>query len=90
MMVSWITPSIFQNLDGSVVDEWTLCEKVPNASDILRKHWDSWVSLQDFQKIKEAGFNTVRIPIGCMVVCSRFGKLSAHRASRLGLPKIHQ
>lgn len=67
-MTSWITPSIFQTLDGSVegvVDEYTLCEKVSNASDILRQHWDTFVSLQDFQKIKNAGFNTVRIPIGC-------------------------
>lgn len=31
----------------------------------MKKHWDSWVTLGDFQKIKGAGFNTVRIPIGC-------------------------
>ncbi|KAI4258103.1 MAG: hypothetical protein LQ352_001346 [Teloschistes flavicans] len=60
----WITPSIFQAYNGSIVDEWTLCQNVPNASDILRQHWDSWVSLSDFQKIKAAGFNTVRIPVG--------------------------
>ncbi|MCJ1265206.1 exo-1,3-beta-glucanase [Lobaria immixta] len=60
----WITPSIFQAQDGTVVDEWTLCEKVSTAGDILRKHWDTWVTLDDFQKIKDAGFNTVRIPIG--------------------------
>ncbi|CAO1605642.1 MAG: hypothetical protein LQ349_001298 [Xanthoria aureola] len=60
----WITPSIFQNQEGNPVDEYTLCERTPNAADILKKHWDSWVSLQDFQKIKAAGFNTVRIPIG--------------------------
>lgn len=65
MIISWITPSIFQAQDGTVVDEWTLCAKVKNASDILHQHWDSWVSLQDFQKIKNAGFNTVRIPVGC-------------------------
>ncbi|KAL8960085.1 MAG: hypothetical protein Q9193_003155 [Seirophora villosa] len=67
LLEPWITPSIFQTLDGSVegvVDEYTLCEKVSNASDILRQHWDTFVSLQDFQKIKNAGFNTVRIPIG--------------------------
>lgn len=61
----WITPSIFQAQDGSVVDEWTLTQKVPNAESILKKHWDSWVTIGDFQKIKGAGFNTVRIPIGC-------------------------
>ncbi|KAI4166032.1 MAG: hypothetical protein LQ342_000463 [Letrouitia transgressa] len=61
---AWITPSIFQAQDGTVVDEWTLCKQVKNASDILKRHWDTWVSLNDFQKIKDAGFNTVRIPIG--------------------------
>ncbi|KAI9879169.1 MAG: exo-1,3-beta-glucanase [Pleopsidium flavum] len=60
----WITPSIFQAQNGSVVDEWTLDAMVPNAGDILKKHWDTWVSLADFQKIAKAGFNTVRIPIG--------------------------
>lgn len=61
----WITPSIFQAHDGIVVDEWTLCEKDGNAKDILEKHWDNWVTVKDFQRIKDAGFNTVRIPIGC-------------------------
>ncbi|KAL9585223.1 MAG: hypothetical protein Q9212_001653 [Teloschistes hypoglaucus] len=61
----WITPSIFQAYNGSnIVDEYTLCKNAPNAGDVLRKHWDSWVSLSDFQKIKDAGFNTVRIPVG--------------------------
>jgi glucan 1,3-beta-glucosidase len=61
----WITPSIFQAQDGSVVDEYTLGAKVPNAAQILQKHWDTWVTLADFQKIAGAGFNTVRIPVGC-------------------------
>jgi glucan 1,3-beta-glucosidase len=60
----WITPSIFQAQDGSVVDEYTLAQKVPDAADILRRHWDSFVSIADFQRIAGAGFNTVRIPIG--------------------------
>lgn len=47
------------------MDEWTLCQNVPNAESILKNHWDSWVTQGDFEKIKNAGFNTVRIPIGC-------------------------
>ena len=47
-----------------MVDEWTLCQNVPNAADILKNHWDSWVSLADFQRIANSGFNTVRIPVG--------------------------
>ncbi|MCJ1400043.1 exo-1,3-beta-glucanase [Xylographa trunciseda] len=60
----WITPSIFEAQNGSVVDEWTLCEMVPNAADILQQHWSTWATLADFQKIAAAGFNTVRIPVG--------------------------
>ncbi len=65
----WITPSIFQKYPKSkgIVDEYTLCEKLGarTAHDqVLRPHWDSWVQLKDFQKIKASGFNMVRIPIG--------------------------
>lgn len=34
------------------------------ALSILRKHWDTFVTWQDFNKIKQSGFNVVRIPIG--------------------------
>lgn len=63
----WITPSIFQNVDQSlgIVDELTLCQNLPSqAPGILRKHWDTFATYNDFAKIKEAGFNLVRIPIG--------------------------
>lgn len=60
----WITPSIFQPFGGSVIDEYTLCQQAPNAESILQSHWANWVGLADFQKLAEAGFNLVRIPIG--------------------------
>ncbi|KAK0509221.1 hypothetical protein JMJ35_008592 [Cladonia borealis] len=62
----WITPSIFQQFPGhETVDEWTLCQNHPDtAHGILKQHWDNWVSLSDFQTIANAGFNTVRIPVG--------------------------
>ncbi|TVY57691.1 Glucan 1,3-beta-glucosidase [Lachnellula cervina] len=64
----FITPSIFQKLDQSldIVDEFTLTGKLGTdaAYQILKPHWDSWVTFADFQKIANAGFNTVRIPIG--------------------------
>jgi aryl-phospho-beta-D-glucosidase BglC (GH1 family) len=63
---SWITPSLFNAAGPNAVDEWTFCETLgkPEALRRLQKHWDSWVTLQDFQKVKNAGFNVVRIPIG--------------------------
>ncbi|CAI9630229.1 glycoside hydrolase family 5 protein [Alternaria burnsii] len=66
----WITPSIFdaanQGRPGDIVDEFTLCEKLGHdaALSILRNHWDTWVRWEDFNKIKQSGFNIVRIPVG--------------------------
>jgi len=64
----WITPSIFQAYPDSegIVDEYTLGEKLgyDAAQSVLTSHWNSWVTLSDFQKIADSGFNMVRIPIG--------------------------
>jgi glucan 1,3-beta-glucosidase len=30
----------------------------------LKPHWDNFVKIEDFEKIKKAGFNIVRIPVG--------------------------
>ncbi|PBP25867.1 glucan 1,3-beta-glucosidase precursor [Diplocarpon rosae] len=68
LLEPWITPSIFQALDQSlgIVDEYTLTEKLGSdaAYKILKPHWDSWCTFEDFKKIADAGFNTVRIPVG--------------------------
>lgn len=64
---SWITPSLFDNLNrGDIVDEYTLGEKLGEkaALKILKKHWDSWATWEDFKKIADSGFNLVRVPIG--------------------------
>ncbi|KAF2116131.1 glycoside hydrolase superfamily [Lophiotrema nucula] len=65
----FITPSLFDKATGStsqVVDEWTMCAKLGKTGclNLLKPHWDSFVKLADFQKIKNAGFNAVRVPIG--------------------------
>jgi glucan 1,3-beta-glucosidase len=66
---SFITPSIFESHSEPgypSIDEWTLCERVGQkaCADVLKPHWDTFVSLDDFWKIKNAGFNVVRIPVG--------------------------
>ena len=64
----WITPSIFQAypITEGILDEYTLGEKLgyDAAYSVLKPHWDSWVQISDFQKIRDAGFNMVRLPIG--------------------------
>ena len=49
-----------------MVDEYTLGQKLGQtaAHEILKKHWDSWVTLKDLEKIANSGFNIIRIPIG--------------------------
>lgn len=69
LLEPWITPSIFRDLDATrdgIVDEFTLTTQLgPDAAlAVLRPHWDSWATWQDFKKIADAGMNTVRIPIG--------------------------
>lgn len=64
----WITPSIFQQYPDSdgIVDEFTLSKVLgaDAALQVLQPHWDTWITLADFQKIAASGFNVVRIPIG--------------------------
>ncbi|KAF9486591.1 glycoside hydrolase family 5 protein [Pholiota conissans] len=63
----FITHSLFDKTnDTRVVDEWTFGQyqdkAVARAS--LEKHWSTFITKDDFKKIREAGLNHVRIPIG--------------------------
>jgi glucan 1,3-beta-glucosidase len=68
-IISFITPSLFerfQSPDNRVIDEWSLCEYLgkQGCSDALKPHWEWFVQLADFQKIRDGGLNVIRIPIG--------------------------
>ncbi|KAF4547532.1 Glucan 1,3-beta-glucosidase-like protein 2 [Elsinoe fawcettii] len=66
----WITPSIFETADPDfsrgIVDEYTLGQKLgyQAAEAALKNHWSSWVTRDDFFKIKGLKFNMVRLPVG--------------------------
>jgi len=55
---------------SSQVDEWGLCQELgyQTCQSRLQNHWDTWVTYQDLQNIKNAGLNSVRIPIGYWAV----------------------
>ncbi|TDL25342.1 glycoside hydrolase [Rickenella mellea] len=42
-----------------------------NAKEILEKHWDSWMTDEDWKWLSEHGVNTVRLPIGFYHVCGK-------------------
>ncbi|KAL8629002.1 hypothetical protein Q9189_005301 [Teloschistes chrysophthalmus] len=68
----WITPSIFDEWSTSqtVVDEYTYTKTLgkSEASSRLSKHWNTWITQDDFNAIAKAGLNHVRIPIGYWAV----------------------
>lgn len=64
----WITPSLFDEWSTSqiVKDEYTYTQVLgqDEASRRLESHWYSWITESDFEQIKAAGLNHVRIPLG--------------------------
>ncbi|KAF9036214.1 glycoside hydrolase family 5 protein [Panaeolus papilionaceus] len=63
----WITPSVFESTgNDNIIDEFTLGQLLDTktAQTILKQHWDTWITEDDFVQIAAAGLNHVRIPIG--------------------------
>lgn len=49
------------------VDQWTYMTAVGDntkALSLLKQHWSTWITQDDFAQISAAGLNTVRIPVG--------------------------
>ncbi|KAL2369905.1 glucan 1,3-beta-glucosidase [Blastomyces gilchristii SLH14081] len=71
----WITPSVFENAGDRAVDEYTLSQVLAgNAKSRLSKHWNSWITAEDFKQIAAAGLTHVRIPIGYWAVAPLKGE----------------
>lgn len=64
----FITPSLFDQFkpEDNVIDEWGLCSKLgpDEAYRQLKKHYETFITEQDFKKMKDMGLNHVRIPTG--------------------------
>jgi hypothetical protein len=61
----WITPSLFDNTGNpAIVDEWTfgLYQDRGAAEATLTQHWNTWITVSDFQEIAAAG---------CVLGCTR-------------------
>lgn len=54
-------------MSKGIVDEYSLCKALGKQTaydEVLKPHWDNWVQFKDIQKIADAGFNMIRIPVG--------------------------
>jgi aryl-phospho-beta-D-glucosidase BglC (GH1 family) len=60
----WIADSPFQHAFQPAQSDLDIARGI-NAKHILERHWDTWMTEEDWAWISERGINTVRIPVGC-------------------------
>ena len=68
----WITPSLFYRFlgktksEGVGIDSWTLCEALGpvEGNNLMRAHWDAWLTEDHVKGLAERGVEIVRLPVG--------------------------
>ncbi|CAH7686391.1 glycoside hydrolase superfamily [Phakopsora pachyrhizi] len=74
----FITPALFEpfvQTAAPAVDEWTLSQKLGDSlSKTLEKHYDTFITEEDFAEIASAGLNWVRIPVGYWMIETKKGE----------------
>ena len=68
----WITPSLFYRFlgkthsEGVGMDSYTFCEALgPDyGNQVMRAHWDAWVTEDHIKQLSERDIEIVRLPIG--------------------------
>ncbi|MCX7096518.1 MAG: glycoside hydrolase family 5 protein [Methylococcales bacterium] len=59
----WMTPSLFDGLQAT--DETSYCVELGDkAKQTLSKHWETFITEEDFAWLAQIGINAVRIPVG--------------------------
>lgn len=59
----WVTPSLFAATGATTEDELMRVLGDESYRDKVRRHYDTFVSEDDFRRMRAAGFNAVRIPV---------------------------
>ncbi len=63
VLEKWMTPSVFEGLEA--VDETSFCVELgARAGQVLKQHWDTFITREDFVWLTNVGINAVRIPVG--------------------------
>jgi len=64
VLEKWITPSLFEGLQAA--DETTYCVELGEAEATrrLHRHWNSFITRDDFAWLQRVGINAVRLPVG--------------------------
>lgn len=63
VLEKWMTPSLFAGLQAT--DETSYCVELGlDAEPILKNHWQTFITREDFLWLAKIGINAVRIPVG--------------------------
>lgn len=63
LLEKWMTPSLFEGLQAT--DETSYCVELgAQAEQTLKKHWETFITHEDFAWLAGIGINAVRIPVG--------------------------
>jgi glucan 1,3-beta-glucosidase len=67
VLEKWIKPSLFAG--QTAVDEYTFCQALgkEKATALLKKHRETWITVDDFKWLAAHGINAVRLPVGYWV-----------------------
>ncbi|KAI0093534.1 glycoside hydrolase [Irpex rosettiformis] len=64
---AWMTPSLFTCAADNQISEVDIAhgwQSVEGARSVLERHWDTFITEEDFGYLESIGINTVRLPIG--------------------------
>jgi aryl-phospho-beta-D-glucosidase BglC (GH1 family) len=68
----FLSHSLFSKYPSSdnVIDEWTLLKKLgkKDGFDVMKDHYDTFLTEDHIKKLKEVGINHVRIPVGYWMI----------------------
>ncbi|KAI0766145.1 glycoside hydrolase family 5 protein [Trametes elegans] len=73
----WMLPAEWTAMGGETCDscgdcigsEFALAQKYPDTVDrLFEKHWSTWFTQYDVNQLRDAGINTVRIPLGYWII----------------------
>ncbi|MGR8940998.1 MAG: glycoside hydrolase family 5 protein [Gammaproteobacteria bacterium] len=80
LLEKWITPSLFDGL--AATDETAYCAELGEQADVvLKQHWNTFITRDDFAWLAGVGINAVRIPVGHWLFGSGYPYHRAYGAS---------
>lgn len=63
LLEKWMVPSLFEGLQATDETSWCV-ELGGRAEPMLKQHWNTFITSDDFAWLADIGINAVRIPVG--------------------------